>query len=74
MPIALFVFLIWSVHTNPEIFEKGIFFLHESVFRPHKTSKSAHLNGIFLKPLLIRLKWVFFIRIVKTIGSGYCRF
>ena len=59
MSIVLFLFLACP-HESGD-FLKRIFFLHESAFRPHKTSKSAHLNRIHLKPLFnFRLKLFFF--------------
>ena len=76
MSIVLFVFLA-RPHESGDFLQR-IFFLHESAFRPHKTSKSAHLNRIYLKPLF-RLKLFFFLirricEAVKTIESRYYRF
>ena len=56
MPIVLFVFLA-RPHESGDFLQR-IFFLHESAFRPHKTSKSSYINRILLKSLF-RLKWVF---------------
>ena len=40
------------IHTNPDILETAYLnFLNKSAFRPHKTSESAHRNGIFFKLL-----------------------
>ena len=58
MSIVLFLFLA-RPHESGDFLKRIFFFLHESAFRPHKTSKSAHLNRIYLKPLF-RLKLFFF--------------
>jgi len=40
------------IHTNLDILETAYLnFLNKLVFRPHKTSESAHRNGIFFKLL-----------------------
>ena len=38
------------VHTNPDNFERGYIFLHESAFCARETSESGHRNRIALKP------------------------
>ena len=50
--MSVFNYNLSYVHKNPDVFEIAyFFFLHQSTFRPHETSESAHRNHFFLKPL-----------------------
>ena len=49
--MLVFNYNLSYVHKNPDVFEIAYFFLHQSTFRPHETSESAHRNHFFLRPL-----------------------
>ena len=43
--MSVFNYNLSYIHKNPDVFEIAyFFFLHQSTFRPHETSESAHRN------------------------------